>query len=1358
MSAVVEKTFVWKFMDQISQGVANARQAMDEAVHAAANMGSKVSESGEQWHNYASKQKEAMDEAKANFNEYKDQVTNSSNSIREKISGLIDHLKEIPHDVVTTLKSKINDENIGLFTRKVRDVPKERSVFLRVKDKFTDTFKHFSERIKQTPKKHSLLLRIKDGFSNGFQKFNESAKKTRETGHRLRDIIQGTFVGNALYSAYDKVKDGIIEATKAGYDFDKEQQVMLQTWTTLTGSANQAKGMVSTINDLSKKTGQASDLVNELEQGFYHLHSSKSEADDLSKAMLNMGDAVGLTGDQMKSVTQDMVHGLATGKVSAGELNQIGAYFPMIDEALAKHEHTTVAGMRHMASQGKITGKDLENVFTELGNHKYGKAAENMLKTMTGMQRTVKAQMPKLLGDIEKPLLKAQNPIFGTISKWVSETHTENLFKNLGNKVSKGFATVTKAFAGGNFTGKGFTNTLNKMVENAGKTVDKFSAWLAKNAGNIKAFGSIVKSSLTIAFKVVGAVINDVVSVLGFLANPLGKASNKSKTASKSVGSLASGLKALAKNKGAIKAFAAALTTFFIAKKILTTVMALKNMNDVLRLTTIAGRLVSAAFTPWLLIPAIIIAIGVGLYELYKHNKKFRDFVNGIWKAVTSIFGKIGKYISNTFKGAGKWFSGLIKGAQKALNTVKKFFTGKLGWEKAIGKEIGNIIKTVSKGFRQVLKTIGNILKGFGKVLLYAFLLPVGLAAMILKPFVKPFTNLIKATINTVKSLWSKLVGFLKTVFTPVIKVWEVVWKAISTFFHIVWKGIYSVVKVIFRAISDFINLELKWIRSIWHIVWHAISSFFGTIWRGMKALLLPIIEAIWNAIKDALDLIRRIWHSIWNSISNFFGNIWDGICHIAKTATNWLSSHISDILDSISTVWHSMWRGLSDFFKNIWKDIKQAAQDGINGVLSVINAGVDAIDSVWKFFTGHKTSIHHLDPVHFAQGGVVHTRLSMVNDGAGQNWKELLQLPSGELKMTHQRNAVLPLPAGTRVYNGDETAAIMASAGVDHYAHGGIVGNAIDWTKGKLSDIGSWIGDKAKAVDKFLKDPLGNISKLLHKATDGLFKGAASFGELASGTISKLSSIAVNKFKEMLNSTKKKLEVSDGKAGHYNPGLIEKAAKMMHIDSLPSGFSELLQGTIMSESGGRSVIQTVHDVNSGGNEAGGILQYTPGTFAAFAMPGHTNRMNPLDELLAFFNNSDWRNSIGHTSIWGVPKVDWLHSGPQGSRRFAHGGEVFDEQTAIVGDNSQHHEFVINPYDVTAYPLLAKAMDTTMRAQPVSTQTNNNHEDDNAETNSLLRQANALLQIIADKKPELLDDLAAKLRQKDAQTFRMQNS
>lgn len=1286
MGAVVEKTFVWKFVNQISQGVANARQAMDEAVHAAASMGSKVSESSEQWHNYASKQKEAMDEAKANFNEYKDRVANSSNSIREKISGLIDRFKEIPHDVVTTLKSKINDENIGIFSRKVRDVPKERSVFLRAKDNFTDIFKRLSERIKQTPKEHSLLLKVKDGFSNGFQKFNESAKKTSENGHRLRDIIEGTFVGNALYSAYDKVKDGIVEATKAGYDFDKEQQVMMQTWTTLTGSASKAKGMVSTINDLSKKTGQASDLVNELEQGFYHLHSSKTEADELSKAMLNMGDAVGLTGDQMKSVTQDMVHGLATGKVSAGELNQIGAYFPMIDEALSKHEHTTVAGMRNMARQGKITGKDLESVFTELGNHKYGEAADNMLKTMTGMQRTVKAQMPKLLGDIEEPMLKAQNPIFGTISKWVSETHTENLFKDLGDKVSKGFATVTKAFAGDNFTGKGFTNILNQMVENAGKSVDRLSAWLARNAGNIKAFGSIVKSSLTIAFKVVGAAISGVVSVLGFLVNPLGKTSNNSKDASKSVGGLASALKSLSNNGPAIRTFGRILAGVFVLKNASKFISGVKSINDNLKITgglknlgkpvteftaslksgsgvvkSFGSALKAVPFTIWI---AAITAIIFALVELYKHNKKFRDFVNGL------------------------------------INTIKDWYRNVVMW-------LGNAVKWIKKTFGPFFK----------------------LAVKSIQAFWKTIEPVVSAGIKMVEQI-------IKLGMAVVNVIWNVAWGLISLEVKKAWAIIKPIVDIGMGVIKGVISGGMDIIKAIWKAAWNVITTVVRSTWNVIKPLVTGAMNVISDVIQTVLDIIHGNWSKVWTDIKNIFSDIWKALSQATRAYMNGMHDVIVSVLNAISSVWHSMWQGLGDFFSNIWKGIKQAAQDGINGVLSVINAGVDAIDTVWKFFTGHTTNIHHLQPVRFSQGGVVHTRLSMVNDGAGQNWKELLQLPSGELKMTHQRNAVLPLPVGTRVYNGDETAAIMASAGVDHYAHGGIVGDAIDWTKGKLSDIGSWIGDKLDAVDKFLKDPLGNISKLLHKATDGLFKGAASFGGLASGAIGKLSSIAVGKFKEMLNSTKKKLEESLGDLGNgsasYDPSLIKKAASAMRTN-IDGEKLRQLQFLIKNESGGRAGIRGIDD-GDGTGPAMGLLQYKQSTFDAYALPGHRNILSAYDQLLAFFNDSNWYSDIGvgYNGKYG----EWrgIASGPSGGRRFANGGEVFEEQSAIIGDNSQHHEFVINPYDVTAYPLLAKAMDTTMRAQPVSTQAANNCEDDNADI---------------DRKLEMVIDLLGSINNKD---------
>lgn len=146
-----------------------------------------------------------------------------------------------------------------------------------------------------------------------------------------------------------------------------------------------------------------------------------------------------------------------------------------------------------------------------------------------------------------------------------------------------------------------------------------------------------------------------------------------------------------------------------------------------------------------------------------------------------------------------------------------------------------------------------------------------------------------------------------------------------------------------------------------------------------------------------------------------------------------------------------------------------------------------------------------------------------------------------------------------------------------------------------------------------------------------------------------------------------------------------------MHAWPLPTGFSKALQATIMSESGGKSVIQTIHDMNSGGNEAGGILQFTPGTFGAFAMPGHKNRMSPYDSLLAFFNNSDWRNSIGWTTIWGQHKVDWLHSGPQGHRRFANGGWGDPDKVNIFNEVPGEPEVAINPARDSADNLIVEA-------------------------------------------------------------------
>ncbi|PRO95047.1 phage tail protein, partial [Lactiplantibacillus pentosus] len=198
-----------------------------------------------------------------------------------------------------------------------------------------------------------LSKKPQSGLTSVISQLNRVNEHADKANHLFGKIMGAHLVANGITSAFQSITSHIHEAISAGMEYEKEQQKMAATWLTLTGTVGKSNAMVKTINDLSVKTGQAVDVVNELEQGFYHLHSNKKESDELTKSMLNMSDAVGLDKQQIQAVTQDMVNGLSRGKANAGMLNQISQYFPMFREQLAKYE----SGLKKTGDTAASTGK-----------------------------------------------------------------------------------------------------------------------------------------------------------------------------------------------------------------------------------------------------------------------------------------------------------------------------------------------------------------------------------------------------------------------------------------------------------------------------------------------------------------------------------------------------------------------------------------------------------------------------------------------------------------------------------------------------------------------------------------------------------------------------------------------------------------------------------------------------------------------------------------------------------------------------------------------------------------------------------------------------------------------------------------
>lgn len=311
----------------------------------------------------------------------------------------------------------------------------------------------------------------------------------------------------------------------------------------------------------------------------------------------------------------------------------------------------------------------------------------------------------------------------------------------------------------------------------------------------------------------------------------------------------------IGKHKGALKVIGTLLGS------VLTGIMAFKAIKSVttaIKSVTTAFKLLKLAMisNPFGLIVVAVVAIGTALYELYKHNKKFKKFIDGIGKGIKQFFKSVGKKISNG-----------IKWVKTTLSKVGKWFNHSLN---SFGKWLSKAWKSIWNPISDVFEDIFNF-------------------------FIKIWNAWYKNFTHNLSSLGKWLS-----------KTWNNIWNPIKDFFSDIWDDIKNIGKKAWNWISDRLSGFGNSIKKIWNHLWNSVSDSFSDTWNGIK----NTGQKVWNWITDKMDgfgsNISKGWHSLWRGLGNFFGDIWDDIKHTASKGMNAVIGFINKGIGGINGVIHT--------------------------------------------------------------------------------------------------------------------------------------------------------------------------------------------------------------------------------------------------------------------------------------------------------------------------------------------------------------------------------------------------------------------------------------------------------------------
>lgn len=966
---------------------------------------------------------------------------------KEKLNNLKDSSKNLEKQYETqTDQLKKLEKEVGKNTeayRKQKIRVNETAVSL-AKSK-TEIKNVRAEMQKMNP---SIFTRMK----NAAKKFNDEAKQSSKLGGRIRDFVTGNLIANGISNITSKV----ISLAKEGYAAAEAASKTAERWQNLGFAEEEINRINATVKDLKYNTNLSGGAVGELILKFHSITHNVDEARELAKGVGSLSDQLKLSQEGAEAFAGGLGKIEASGKVTATALNKLEKQAPGLNQALQKASGLSEQAFSDLLSSGKMTSQQFNEVLKKAAGD-YDKYAESYANTAEGAKKQITLAWADTKKALAKPLVK------------VASTGLSQLAKVLQNPAVQ--------------------NAVTKLGEGIGNLAKRAISLLDYVTAHQKDVSGIINSTIEIA-KLFGlGVWEGFKSIVTGISSAINKMTGHSQKAKDPLKSVASAMQELGKHKKEIVAVGKAFALYFVANKTVKGVTSLtkgivglagnvwdatKKASDLARgfknfssakdtfVASMTAIKAAIATNPVGAVLVGVTALVAGFALLYKHNKKFRDFCNGIASSVKKAFKGIVNFFKNDWKELLLLIVNPLAGGFALLYKHNKKFKG---FCDGLVKAVKNGIAKVGKFLGDAGKAVVNFGKTVGKVLIFANPFVLGFALMYKHS--KPFRKFIKGLVNGAKSLYKNFKKFFGNT-----------------------------------------------------------GKFIGKTFNGIKKGVSKKYNQVAKSIGNTSKKIGRAWSKHWNGAKDFLSTAWDNMNKASeKKFGKDLKGTLFDNLANIGKKFQETWDGIKKGFDDLWNGLKNLARDGINALIDIPNAGIDGINSLIHDFGGPKQTIGKIPHVKkFASGTglfsnqrnpITQPTLALLNDGNDSpetGNKEMVLMPNGNHFIVPGKNTKMLLPAGAEVLNASETALLMAMQNQKAFAKGtGFWSNlwkGVTNFGGSVAKVAGNVWDGLKnGVEKFVKmlsfigeavlNPAKTLEKKFNPSSKGMVGMFDNFGSM---------------------------------------------------------------------------------------------------------------------------------------------------------------------------------------------------------------------------------------------------------------------